>query len=132
MINLWSSMKVSHLHLYTQLLPSSEWQLCFTRRYSSTVWRTFCVEWQVEVICEIFKIDGEQNFLSYFGYPNEYSDWALGIEFWFSARVELVLFCAAFRFSWGSLSLLFVVCKGMGIKQLWCEYSHSIPPLPYH
>lgn len=31
MINLWSSMKVSHLHLYTQLLPSSEWQLCFTR-----------------------------------------------------------------------------------------------------
>ena len=37
MINLWLSMKVSHLHMYTQLLGSSEWQLCFTRRYGSTV-----------------------------------------------------------------------------------------------
>ncbi|GFG41073.1 hypothetical protein Cfor_01952 [Coptotermes formosanus] len=55
MINLWSSMKVSHLHLYTQLLPSSEWQLCFTRRYS-------CVEREVEVICGIFKINARENF----------------------------------------------------------------------
>ena len=33
LMNLWSFMKV----LYTQLLPSSDWRLCFTRRYSSTV-----------------------------------------------------------------------------------------------
>jgi hypothetical protein len=37
MINLWLSMKLSHLHMYTQLLGSCEWQLCFTRRYGSTV-----------------------------------------------------------------------------------------------
>lgn len=91
MINLWSSMKVSHLHLYTQLLPSSEWQLCFTRRYSSAVWRTFCVKQPVEVICAIFKIDGEQNFQSHFWCPSQYSDWAVGTEFWFLAGIELGL-----------------------------------------
>ena len=42
MINLWSSMNVSHLHMYAQLLRSSEWQLCFTRRYGSTVKVTVC------------------------------------------------------------------------------------------
>ncbi|XP_046981573.1 uncharacterized protein LOC124550870 isoform X1 [Schistocerca americana] len=31
MVNLWSSMKVNYLHLYTRLVPSSEWQLCYSR-----------------------------------------------------------------------------------------------------
>ncbi|KAF4523546.1 hypothetical protein B566_EDAN011994 [Ephemera danica] len=30
MIELWSQMKMSHLHLYTRLQPSSEWQLSYT------------------------------------------------------------------------------------------------------
>ncbi|XP_046665376.1 uncharacterized protein LOC124357531 isoform X2 [Homalodisca vitripennis] len=29
MIDKWSSLKVSHLHLYTRLVPSREWQLCY-------------------------------------------------------------------------------------------------------
>lgn len=31
MIDLWSSFKVSHLHLYSRLAPSCDWQLCYTR-----------------------------------------------------------------------------------------------------
>ena len=55
MINLWSSMKVSHLHMYAQLLRSSEWQLCFTRRYGSTVKVTvcacFCMKHKMIYVC---------------------------------------------------------------------------------
>jgi hypothetical protein len=119
MINLWSSMKVSHLHLYTQLLPSSEWQLCFTRRYSSAVWRTFCV------ICAIFKIDGEQNFQSHLWYPSQYSDWAMGTELWFLAGVELVLLDCPGAHQVSCLLHTRVMC--VGINQLWCEDGRSPP-----
>jgi hypothetical protein len=129
MAHLWSSMTVSHLDLYTQQLPSAEWTLCFTRRYSSTVWKTFYVEWQVEVICGIFKIGAEENFQGHFGYPSEYSDWAVGTQFWFLAGAERVLVCTAFRLARVS-RVPHLVCTSvmyMGIKQLWFEDGHSPP-----
>lgn len=30
-IDVWSSFKLSHLHLYSRLTPSCDWQLCYTR-----------------------------------------------------------------------------------------------------
>ena len=30
-IDLWSSFKISHLHLYSRLTPSCDWQLCYSR-----------------------------------------------------------------------------------------------------
>lgn len=30
-IDLWSTFKISHLHLYSRLTPSCDWQLCYTR-----------------------------------------------------------------------------------------------------
>ncbi|XP_046384322.1 uncharacterized protein LOC124154554 isoform X2 [Ischnura elegans] len=49
MIDLWSSMKVSHLHLYTRLLPSSEWQLCYSRSEMVTIDR-YCQDHFVELV----------------------------------------------------------------------------------
>ncbi|KAG8227825.1 hypothetical protein J437_LFUL008469 [Ladona fulva] len=49
MIDLWSSMKVSHLHLYTRLMPSSEWQLCYSRSEMVTIDR-YCQDHFVELI----------------------------------------------------------------------------------
>ncbi|XP_067011307.1 uncharacterized protein [Anabrus simplex] len=37
MISLWSSMKASHLHLYTRLVRSTDWQLCFSSRKMITI-----------------------------------------------------------------------------------------------
>ena len=31
MIDLWSAFKISHLHLYSRLTPSCDWQLCYSR-----------------------------------------------------------------------------------------------------
>lgn len=30
-IDIWSSFKLSHLHLYARLTPSCDWQLCYSR-----------------------------------------------------------------------------------------------------
>ncbi|GLH15836.1 Poly [ADP-ribose] polymerase tankyrase [Gryllus bimaculatus] len=37
MINLWSSMKMNYLHLYTRLLPGPDYQLCFSGRQMITL-----------------------------------------------------------------------------------------------
>ncbi|XP_075233962.1 uncharacterized protein LOC142331764 [Lycorma delicatula] len=37
MIDTWSSLKVSHLHLYTRLVPSQDWQLCYKRSEMVTI-----------------------------------------------------------------------------------------------
>ncbi|XP_021936074.1 uncharacterized protein LOC110837829 isoform X2 [Zootermopsis nevadensis] len=49
MVSLWSSLKVSHLHLYTQLLPSSEWQLPFTRSEMVTIDR-YCQDRFIDLV----------------------------------------------------------------------------------
>lgn len=56
MISLWSSLKVSHLHLYVQLLLSSEWQLPFTRRYDS------CHVEDLSLVCSVTISDGLRGF----------------------------------------------------------------------
>ncbi|XP_026288874.1 uncharacterized protein LOC113213876 isoform X3 [Frankliniella occidentalis] len=37
LIDVWSSLKISHLHLYTRLLPSHEWQLCYSKSEMVTI-----------------------------------------------------------------------------------------------
>jgi len=32
LLDLFSTLKINYLHLYTRLLPSCEWQLCYTKR----------------------------------------------------------------------------------------------------
>ncbi|KAJ9589645.1 hypothetical protein L9F63_017134, partial [Diploptera punctata] len=49
MLNLWSSLKISHVHLYTQLLPSQEWQLCYTRSEMVTLDR-YCQDRFMELV----------------------------------------------------------------------------------
>jgi hypothetical protein len=64
------------------------------------------------MISVTLKINGEQNFQSHFWYPSQYSDWAMGAEFFFLAGAELFLFFTAFRLFCGSSSVLSVVYKG--------------------
>ncbi|XP_008556256.1 uncharacterized protein LOC103577419 [Microplitis demolitor] len=48
-IDLWSSFKVSHLHLYSRLNPSCDWQLCYTRSEMVTLDR-YCRDRHLNLI----------------------------------------------------------------------------------
>lgn len=49
MIDLWSAFKVSHLHLYSRLAPSCDWQLCYTRSEMVTLDR-YCRDRHLELV----------------------------------------------------------------------------------
>lgn len=49
MIDLWSAFKISHLHLYSRLAPSCDWQLCYTRSEMVTLDR-YCRDRHLELV----------------------------------------------------------------------------------
>ncbi|XP_063217542.1 uncharacterized protein LOC134528147 [Bacillus rossius redtenbacheri] len=49
MISIWSSLKISHLHLYTRLSPGSTWPLCFTKGEMVTIDR-YCQDRFVNLV----------------------------------------------------------------------------------
>ncbi|XP_046749548.1 uncharacterized protein LOC124413185 [Diprion similis] len=49
MIELWSAFKISHLHLYSRLAPSCDWQLCYTRSEMVTLDR-YCRDRHLELV----------------------------------------------------------------------------------
>lgn len=48
-IDLWSSFKISHLHLYSRLSPSCDWQLCYSRSEMVTLDR-YCRDRHLDLI----------------------------------------------------------------------------------
>ncbi|XP_011310616.1 uncharacterized protein [Fopius arisanus] len=48
-IDLWSSFKISHLHLYSRLNPSCDWQLCYSRLEMVTLDR-YCRDRHIDMI----------------------------------------------------------------------------------
>lgn len=48
-IDLWSTFKISHLHLYSRLTPSCDWQLCYTRSEMVTLDR-YCRDRHLDLI----------------------------------------------------------------------------------
>ncbi|XP_015587656.1 uncharacterized protein LOC107264182 [Cephus cinctus] len=48
-IDLWSSFKVSHLHLYSRLTPSCDWQLCYSRSEMVTLDR-YCRDRHLDLV----------------------------------------------------------------------------------
>ncbi|XP_066585055.1 uncharacterized protein [Prorops nasuta] len=48
-IDLWSSFKVSHLHLYSRLTPSCDWQLCYTKSEMVTLDR-YCRDRHLDLV----------------------------------------------------------------------------------
>ncbi|XP_015123310.1 uncharacterized protein LOC107045521 isoform X1 [Diachasma alloeum] len=48
-IDLWSSFKISHLHLYSRLTPSCDWQLCYSRLEMVTLDR-YCRDRHIDMI----------------------------------------------------------------------------------
>ncbi|XP_034950248.1 uncharacterized protein [Chelonus insularis] len=48
-INIWSSLKISHLHIYSRLTPSCDWQLCYSRSEMITLDR-YCRDRHINLI----------------------------------------------------------------------------------
>ncbi|XP_023247490.1 uncharacterized protein LOC106645899, partial [Copidosoma floridanum] len=48
-IDVWSSFKLSHLHLYSRLTPSCDWQLCYSRSEMVTLDR-YCRDRHLELV----------------------------------------------------------------------------------
>lgn len=49
MIDLWSAFKISHLHLYSRLTPSCDWQLCYSRSEMVTLDR-YCRDRHLDLV----------------------------------------------------------------------------------
>ncbi|XP_043476620.1 uncharacterized protein LOC122507780 [Leptopilina heterotoma] len=49
MIDLWSAFKISHLHLYSRLTPSYDWQLCYSRSEMVTLDR-YCKDRHLDLV----------------------------------------------------------------------------------
>ncbi|XP_069671476.1 uncharacterized protein [Periplaneta americana] len=60
MVGLWASMKVSHLHLYTQLRPGAAWQLCYTRSEMVTLDR-YCQDRFVDLV-PVLDVDAQVSY----------------------------------------------------------------------